>query len=141
MITRNENLEIITSAALAQEIVMEGLDVQEAIMEQGAKDALADLYVQAYNLETSRSPLFNKAFEAHSRAITLDAVDKEGLWELVKKTLCRVLEESDLINAIIEVILDVIASVIPLGILIKKLVKIIISYLLKTGIGAVCPAN
>lgn len=142
MIARKENLEIISTRDLAREIVLDGFDTQEAVTtEEAAQNALADLYVQAYNIEIALASIYSQDFKDLNKTITLASIDKSELWKLVKDALCDVLREPQLLDKIIEVILGVIANAIPLGILIKKLVKIIINYLLSIGIGAVCPAS
>lgn len=133
MLVKNENNEFVELTDYVNQIFMEGLG--EIVTEEEAQEALAQMY-----LESARQPemfMINKT-EAFSR-ISIESIDKFGLWSVVRKAFCKIARSGLTIDEIINYILNFIGGLIPGGNLIGELIGKIIRYFLQKGIDKVCP--
>lgn len=136
MSIRNENRQYVEVSAYASELLVEGLGEGE-VTEQDAQNALAELWV-ANRQEEDQRLLVNKGAFA---VLTVQDVNKEGLWDELKKIFCDIIKGESIFGKIVDYVLEAIAKLIPLGIFIKALVKVIIKFFLQKGIDWVCPAK
>lgn len=137
MQVRTENNEFVSAASYAAEILLEGLGLEQ-VTEEDAQDALAELYVTGYNEEIET--VFNPGIMAMQKA-SIAAIDRSALWERLKKFLCDFIKEdgSTIWGEIVEKVLEFVSGLIPGGILIKKLVKAIVKFIIDYGLGKLCP--
>nr|MBI1230297.1 hypothetical protein [Cytophagales bacterium] len=138
MLVKTENNEFVPAAIYVAEILSEGLGLEQ-VTEEDAQDALAELYVNGYNEESAT--VFSSGIMPLQKA-SLAAIDKGDLWKRLKKFLCDFIKEdgSATWGEIVEKVLEFLSGLIPGGILIKKLVKAIVKYIIDYGIGKLCPA-
>ena len=139
MKVRTENNELVPTATYVAEILIEGLG-PEQVTEEQAQDALAELYVIGYNEEIRR--LFNPGIVG-VQTVDAAAVNKGNLWERLREAICDFVkgEGSTVWGEILEKVLEFIADIIPGGMLIKKLVKVIVKYIIGNGLGRLCPVT
>ncbi len=137
MLVRNEDFQFVTIKDYANQLLEDGLGF-DAVTEQEAEDALAEL------IELSNSQYYGNMFsgEVESlRALSYSVkalIDKKKLLKEVKKAFCKIAKDDSTFKGIVEIILEAIGSVIPGGVLVVKLVKIIVKYLIGVGVKKIC---
>lgn len=139
MYVKTENNEWVSAASYAAEILSEGLGL-EPVTEEEAQDALAELYVIGYNEEIAT--VLNPGIIA-VQTVDVTAINKRNLWERLKEAICDFIkgEGSTIWGDFVEKVLDFVSIIIPGGGLIKRLVKIIVKYLINYGLGRLCPTT
>ena len=130
----NEQFQLVSTAVYANQILSEGIG-ESIVTEQQAQNALAELYLQNYDLQNK------KIISANNKAVfpILNIEDvKENLWETVKERYCETVKSEGTVGKIVQLVLDAIAAIIPLGLFIKALIKIIVGFFIQRGIDSVC---
>lgn len=133
----NEQFQLVNTALYANQILSEGLG-QTVVTEQEAQNALVKLYLQNYDLQNEKIINHNKKTVFLEQKV--DEI-KNNLWIIVKGRFCEIVQGESTVGKIVETILNVIASVIPLGVFIKALIKIIVSFFIQQGVEMVCKVN
>lgn len=105
------------------------LDTMSTPTLEEAQSALRDYYRQALALEGNK---YQFSAEFAMPGFLGNIFDK------IKKIICGVLNDSSTEGEIIDAVLAALSAVIPGAILISALAKIVIKYILSTGITAFC---
>jgi len=139
MHVRTENNEYVPAASYAAEILSEGLGLEQ-VTEEEAQDALTELYAIGYNEDIAT--VFNPGIVPMQK-VDVGAINKQTLWDRLKEAICDFIkgEGSTVWGEILEKVLDFVSGLIPGGKLIKRLVKIIVKYIIGNGMGRLCPAT
>lgn len=134
---QNLDLQPLDIEQLKKEILSEY--TQEAIPEsKEIENDLADLYLKAFT--ANASPFFNLS-EATKENLTAEyagALAGSGIWQRVRRIICKILNHASTAEEIIDAILEALASVIPGGIILKKIAMKILRYILNQGVLAFC---
>ena len=68
-----------------------------------------------------------------------EAAIKLNLWKILKSKVCPLIDEDTEQDKIAQVVVDAVGQLIPYGIIIKNLLKKVVSYFLQAGHAAICP--
>lgn len=121
-----------------QEVAAElaNLDGVETPTTQETESLMEEYYKRALQLEGAHFG-FNTSFAASAE---LGAFPGFGnILDAIRKFICGIVNENSTTQEIIDAILQAIATIIPGGIIINLLVKPLIKYILSLGIKAFCP--
>jgi uncharacterized protein (DUF608 family) len=138
MKVKTENNELVAASIYGAEILSDGLGLEQ-VTEEEAQDALTEMYVLGYNEEIGI--VFNPSILS-VQSVDVTAINKRNLWERLKKAICDFIkgEGSTVWGEILEKVLEFVSNIIPGGKLIKRLVKIIVKYIIGSGLGRLCPS-
>lgn len=132
MLLFNEKHEQLNADAVAADLA--NLDNVATPTDDEVEAILQDYYKQALQLEGA-----HRGFTASFAAPAFPGIG--SILDAIRKFICGIVNEGSTTQQIIDAILQAIASVIPGGIIINLLVKPIIKYILSVGIKAFCPVN
>jgi hypothetical protein len=109
--------------------------------EQDVKDALAEMYLHASDAVAT---LYYVKLETLRAARNLSfSIEMTGtsLWNRLKVHLCKMLNEEWGVNDVVHSVLEFMATFMPGGIVIARLVKRVVKYILAQGYRNLCPAS
>lgn len=136
MLLFNEKHEQLNADAVAADLA--NLDDVATPTGDEVEAILQDYYKQALQLEGARYG-FKAEFAAPAALAAFPGIG--SILDAIRKFICGIVNEGSTTQQIIDAILQAIASVIPGGIIINLLVKPVIKYILSIGIKAFCPVN
>ncbi|WP_430612579.1 hypothetical protein [Flavobacterium sp. JP2137] len=133
MLVQNEQEQLLTISAYAEQLLREGLG-GETVTEADAQNALGELFLVNYQ---EQSQLFLNQ-PAGFTALTLHDVNLFIPWRKLKEAFCEILKGDDILGHIIEWVIEAILTVIGGGKFIATLVKKIVKYFMGIGSEAMC---
>ncbi len=98
--------------------------------------ALGEYYNQALQLESSKYQF--KAEFAATPALNFFPGIGGNILAAIKKFICGILDSSSTKDEILDTVLSALASIIPGGIFIESIAKIVVKFILSTGISSFC---
>lgn len=139
MFLQDENLDLINSSELKNELLDSMEDVELASEQEIEKD-LASMYLAASNATTALYYKKDKIAGLVSQKALSFSFPKAGknVFGKIKEFICKFLNEGSTTSDIIDAILDAIASIIPGGVIIKGIIKKLVKFILNKGIGSFC---
>jgi hypothetical protein len=136
MLLYNENFQEIDSNALKAELKNE-LEIETPTEEEVEED-LASYYSKAMALDTASYGLPSVTLKSLSdQSFSKKGIGKKIL-KKIKEFICGILNEDSTMDQIIDAILTAIAAIIPGGVIIKLIVKKLLKFILSMGVGKFC---
>jgi hypothetical protein len=138
MLLFNEAHQPIDVEQLKKNLV-KGIDKQDKSSQADIEKLLGDYYSQAYASEAKEYKFEPASLEAHlSPNFSLINIGKK-LFAKIKHFICGVLTSGSNATDIVDVVLKSFASVIPGGIVVEFIIQKVINYIVKIGVGQLCP--
>lgn len=145
MFLRDENLQLIDVEELKKELAEDQSksDWNEKIDEHRLEQELAEMYLVAANITAADFYRSEKLAEfASTRALAFSPkLAGRNIFRGIKKIICEVLNEGSTFGEIVDAVLDALSNFFPGGIIIKKLVKKVIRFIINLGLGNYCGWN
>jgi len=110
---------------------------------EDVKKALGQYYSQALELQAGKfraKAELKPAVGSTNQAAFLSGIGG-GILDEIKKIICGILDGSSTQDEILQAVLDALVKILPGGIFIAALAKIIVKYILSTGIANFCPVQ
>ena len=135
---RNENLEYLSTNEKLDLINEIANNPDLNVTEDEAQEALAQLVYQgelSFNQEVFKSKSYAMP---KAKGYFSEKAVKLNLWGKLLMNVCSRIDEDTEREKIAEIVVDAVAQLVPFGIIIKGLLKKVVSYFLKVGYSTIC---